>query len=391
MNELKVLNVQPFDNFGSIQRRSLHVALDLRKEGIQTVFTTPRKGNAFTKTVMECGFRVYKTSCLRPVFVRNLHSLLHTIKWFKDIPKNLLEVHQIALAEQPDLIQVNGFVCVQEALIAALFHRQRFVWNLIGTLYPRLIILLFLPMIRMAALRLFVAKKIVPYYFGESDDPIINEPVDTVEFDPTRISRSEIEVLRRALSIDTQQRVIGYLGSVSPVKGLEFLIKSASFIKNQYPNVKLIIAGDFTLEQAEYRLKLERLVHELQLTKYVIFAGNIEHNKVRLLLSIFNVFVSASISEGTPVSILEAMAMEKPVIATNVGGISEQIINSESGILVPPKNQDAIAKAAIFLFENPVEAAILGKKARERVKTIYGLERCIGEYRKLYKCFEVLK
>jgi len=382
---MKVLNVQPFDNFGSIQRRSFQVASELRKEGVQTVFITPKKGVSFTKTALENSFKVYKTSCLRPVFIRNWLSLLHIIEWIRSVPRSLSEVYKIAYLEQPDVIHVNGFVCIQEAIVAAFCHRRSFLWNLIGTLYPRIIIVMFLPIIRMASFRVFVAKKLVPYYFGYSHDWIIYEPVNTDKFNPAKTDMSEIDILRKDLSLNGHQRVVGFLGSISPAKGLEFLIRSASFIKEKYRNIRLIIAGGFPPEQLDYRFKLKKLVHELGLSADIVFTGHIEHDRVPLVLSLFDVFVSASVSEGTPVSILEAMAMEKPVVATDVGGVSEQIVNDETGILVPPRNTKALADAIIHLLSNPTKANSLGRKARERVGQMFTLQMCVIQYKKLYE------
>ena len=115
----------------------------------------------------------------------------------------------------------------------------------------------------------------------------------------------------------------------------------------------------------------------------VIFTG--KRYDIPQLLSTFDVFVLPSIAEGTPIVILEAMAMEKTVVATDVGAVSEQILGGETGIIVPPRNPKAMAEAVIYLLEHPEERIRMGKKARERVKEMFSVERCVEEHRKLYE------
>ena len=225
MHQIKVLVIQPFDVLGSIQNRSLVVAQRLKDYSIETIFVSPRNGRSFTKEAYKKGFKVYKTCSLRPVFLRDVGSLLHIIRFIKSFPKSLVEIYKVIKKEQPDIVQVNGFVCIQEAMIVALTCRRKFIWNLIGTLYPRVVIVALLPLIRLAFRRVFVSQKLIRYYFGKSNDKVIYEPVDTDKFNPNRVNVNELEALRKALSIQSTP-VVGFVGFISPVKGLEYLIKS---------------------------------------------------------------------------------------------------------------------------------------------------------------------
>ncbi|MEM4523442.1 MAG: glycosyltransferase family 4 protein, partial [Nitrososphaeria archaeon] len=143
--------------------------------------------------------------------------------------------------------------------------------------------------------------------------------------------------------------------------------------------------GDIFPHQMKYYYELKKLVKSLNLDDDVIFTGYIDHQELLTALSLADVFVIASLHEGTPVSILEAMAMERPVVATNVGGVSEQVISWHTGILVPPKNPEAIAKAIIYLLQNSNERIKMQKKARMWVKKMFSLEKCALMYKKLYE------
>lgn len=385
MHRIKVLVIQPFDVLGSIQNRSLVVAQRLKDYNVETVFVSPRNGHSFTKEALRKGFKVYKTCSLRPVFLRDVRSLLHVIGFIKSFPKSLVETYKVIKKEQPDIVQVNGFVCIQEAMIVALTCRRKFIWNLIGTLYPRVVIVAFLPLIRLAFRRVFVSQKLIRYYFGKSNDKVIYEPVNTDKFNPNRVNVNKLEALRKALSIQSTP-VVGFVGFISPVKGLEYLIKSIKqLVKEKNFKIKLVIVGGVPPFQAAYYLKLKNLVHELGLDEDVIFAGYVKHGKIPLILTLFDVFVLPSLQEGTPVCILEAMAMERPVIASDVGGVSELVMDGITGILVPPRDETQLAESIIHLVKNKELSRSMGRRGRSLVMEKFSEHRCVLAYYDLYK------
>ena len=98
-----------------------------------------------------------------------------------------------------------------------------------------------------------------------------------------------------------------------------------------------------------------------------------------------DVFVLPSLSEGLPLSILEALAIEKSVVATDVGGIPEVMQNEVTGYLVPPKNPQILADKILQLLLNPQLAADFGKAGRKRVEEAFSLEHMIQEYQSLYE------
>jgi len=385
MHRIKVLVIQPFDVLGSIQNRSLIVSQRLKNCDVKTIFVCPKYGQSFTKKALKEGFKVYKTCSLRPVYLSDTQSLLHIIRFIKSFPKCLVETYKIIRKEKPDIVQVNGFVCIQEALITVLTCRRSFIWNLIGTLYPRVVILAFLPLIRLAFRRVFVSKKLAHYYFSKPNDKVIYEPVNIDKFDPNRVNVNELETLRKALSIHQDIPVVGFVGFISPVKGLEYLIKSIKLIRDKNCKIKLVIAGGVPHSQVAYYLKLKNLLQELQLDEDVIFAGYVKHKNVPLILSLFDVFVIPSLHEGTPVCILEAMAMEKPVIASDVGGVSEQVMNGITGILVSPKNEIQLAESIIYLVKNKELSRSMGRRGRSFVMEKFSECQCVLAYYDIYK------
>ena len=150
---------------------------------------------------------------------------------------------------------------------------------------------------------------------------------------------------QRAYPID-KSIVIGTVGRIERVKGIKYLLLAMKIILRQYSNARLEIVGDGS-ELNELKL----LAEKLGISNSVIFFGKLAHpipNYSRM-----DIFVLPSLLEGFGIVLLEAMAAGIPVIATNVHGIKEVVIDGKSGILIPPKNPEAIAKSVLRIIEDP--------------------------------------
>jgi glycosyltransferase involved in cell wall biosynthesis len=98
-----------------------------------------------------------------------------------------------------------------------------------------------------------------------------------------------------------------------------------------------------------------------------------------------DVYLMTSSAEGTPLVILEAMSMKKPIISTNVGGISEQVVNGSTGYLFNPSKKEEIIEFLTDLLDNPQKRQIFGENGRKRVKKFYSLEKCVNKHKLLYE------
>jgi glycosyltransferase involved in cell wall biosynthesis len=125
------------------------------------------------------------------------------------------------------------------------------------------------------------------------------------------------------------------------------------------------------------------MCRDLGLTANFYFLGYAENSAP--LVSMMDIFVLPSLSEGFSNSLLEAMAAKKAVIATDVGGNREALGNNESGILVPPKDAESLAQAITKLLKNENFRYELGKKARERIVRLFTIERMIQTFEDLYE------
>jgi glycosyltransferase involved in cell wall biosynthesis len=365
------------------------VARELRKYGIETVMLSPKGEGDFARRARNEHFKTYQIMLYGPKHFNSFVSVLANLKWFFTFPLSLFTITKIIKKEKIEIVHVQGLLNLQ-APVAALLMRKKIVWHLISSLYPKILVSFLMPLITMIADQIVVvAEKLGKYYLGcklkstKTNALIIYECVDVDKFSPFAVSKNDIDKLKREFDMSPSDKIVGCVGNINPAKGYEYFIDGANLIKEELDNVKFIIVGAKSNTQKHYYLKLQTLVSSLKMGQDIIFTG--KRDDISQVLSMFDVFVLPSIAEGTPIIILEAMAMEKLVVATDVGAVSDQVLDDKTGIIVPPRNPKAIAEAVIYLLEHAEERIRMGKKARERAKEMFSLKRCVEEHRKLYK------
>jgi glycosyltransferase involved in cell wall biosynthesis len=178
---------------------------------------------------------------------------------------------------------------------------------------------------------------------------------------------------------DSQDLVFGVAARLSPMKGIEFLLKAARELQNEALQFHIKIAGEGSL-----RDHLQRQVHQLAITERVEFLGHIAD--MRSFYESIDVFVLPSIStEGLPLSVLEAMAMSLPVIATDVGGTIEALRDEVDGLVCPPRDYVALAAAMRRMLLDRQTAQTMARNARQRAADHFGIERVVNEVAAVYE------
>jgi len=200
--------------------------------------------------------------------------------------------------------------------------------------------------------------------------------IEIDHYDPkTTASRVKI---RDIFGVNKDNILLGALGRMVWQKGFEFLIRTIQDVSKTHREIKVIIVGAGLLKK-----ELENLCRQLKVEDKTIFAGF--RSDIKEILSAVDIVVIPSLLEGFPMLTLEAMAMEKPIVATRIDGITEQITDGVEGILVQPGEPIALAAAINKVIENKEFARSLGLAARKKVEKEFTVEKMISETEKVYK------
>lgn len=172
--------------------------------------------------------------------------------------------------------------------------------------------------------------------------------------------------------------VCATVGRLVPVKGHTYLIKAIQKVVKVIPEAKFLFVGD-----GELKPKLSEEIKSYDLQRNVFLLG--ARSDIATILGCINVFLLPSLNEGFGMVLIEAMAARKPVIATNVGGVPEVIINGTTGILVPPEDPEAFSSAIIKLYNNPEMSLEMGLAGYKRAKKLFNIETTVHELEELYE------
>ena len=186
----------------------------------------------------------------------------------------------------------------------------------------------------------------------------------------------QIQKEKKNYNINPDAKVIGTVARLREEKGVKFIIKSMPKILDVFPNIILYIAGDGPLRQ-----ELENLSKDIGVGNKVIFTGF--QRDIAKVLSVIDIFVASSLTEGFGLVVVEAMAMAKPIVATKVGGILEILKDGETGLFIPPKDPESLAEKIIYLLQNEEKARYLGEKAKEESKR-YDINNYVEKLGKSY-------
>lgn len=185
------------------------------------------------------------------------------------------------------------------------------------------------------------------------------------------------EAKRKELGLNSKDKVIGIIARLEPVKDHKMLLNAFAEVIRKIPEAKLLIIGD-----GQLRKDLEDLADKLNISGAVKFLG--VRRDISELLKILDIFVLSSLSEAASVTIIEAMVAELPIVATNVGGNPEIIVNGKTGLLVPRGDAHVIAEALIEILRNPDKAKTMGSAGKQMANELFTLDKMLKSYSELY-------
>lgn len=210
--------------------------------------------------------------------------------------------------------------------------------------------------------------------YGSIDSPVIYNGIDTIKYS---ISKDQREKWRANNGISEKTITFVHVARFSPVKNHLVLIEAFSHVVHHNPETVLLLAGDGELQK-----EIRKVVNAKGLQNNVRFLG--VRTDVVNILNASDCFLLSSDWEGLPVSILEAMAVGKPVIATAVGGVPELITNYKNGVLVSPGNSQELATAIIGFCNNLGGAKKMGEISRQIAAQRFDVREMAFHYSELY-------
>ena len=209
---------------------------------------------------------------------------------------------------------------------------------------------------------------------------VIRSGIDPRPFNPTYPAGEA----RREFGIAEKSPVIGCIAHFADHKGHRYLIATAARVAAAVPDVRFLLVGD-----GELRPQIERQIKDLNHEKHVILTGF--RTDIPRLLAAMDIVVLSSHLEGLGTSLLDAMAMARPVVATRVGGIPEMVEDGVNGRLVPPRDPDALAGALIELIRRPDERKRMGEAGRARMLSMFSAEAMVEQTERIYRKLIALK
>ena len=179
--------------------------------------------------------------------------------------------------------------------------------------------------------------------------------------------------------------LIGLIGRIVEGKGQKEFILAAKNVLSKNPNVRFLLIGDAKGGKTNYYNEVKNLVTREGLTNKIIFTG--WRIDIKEIISDLNIVVQATTTfpEGFGLTIIEAMALKKPVIATDIPGPSDIVVNDSTGYLIPPGDINAMAEKILYLLNNPDIAKKMGEEGRKRVEELFDIKKRVKDIEDVYR------
>jgi glycosyltransferase involved in cell wall biosynthesis len=165
--------------------------------------------------------------------------------------------------------------------------------------------------------------------------------------------------------------IVGNVAALAAHKGQKHLVAAARLVLREVPDARFLIVGE-----GELREQLERQIKHLALERHVLLPGF--RTDVLGLMKTFDIFAMSSVTEGLGSAVLEAMACSRPVVSTRAGGLPEVVVDGETGLLVPPADEPALARAIVELLTDPGRRVAMGAAGRARVVRAFSVDAMVS-------------
>jgi glycosyltransferase involved in cell wall biosynthesis len=212
----------------------------------------------------------------------------------------------------------------------------------------------------------------------------LHDAIDTDLFSFRRVDRNSA---RREFGFTDDLIVIGLVGRFSPGKGHEELLGAASLLSGKHSNIHFLVVGEASHGEDRYAQKIRTLSLSLGLQKVMTFAGY--RKDIPEVMAALDIFAFPSHAESFGVVLIEAMAMERPVVSTNCDGVLDIVVDGQTGIYVHPRNTTELATALSRLIDDAALREKMGKAGRRRVEELFDQRKQMNKIEETY--YELLE
>jgi len=369
--------------FGGPHRLALSTARQLRDYGVETCFLLGQKSRDLWQPA---GFEVFARRHIQ-CFTRR-HPLWNFLAFCFFLPANLLRIRRFIRSRDIDIVHVDGISNFVPALAAGL-TRTPVVWHYNDHL-PGPLRRLLLGLVKVLTSTVIVQGERLREARTGSDPKLAAKTVvlypgiDLREFDPGRYDAPARARLREELGVPENVPLIGMIGNMNRFKGHAYFIRAAQRIKEQVRAAKFVVVGRKLDTDPDYWDQMQQLTAECGLKEDLIFAGF--RDEIAGLLFSWDIFVLSSILESCPNVVLEAMAMGVPVVATDVGAVSELVLEGRTGFVVPPHDAEALARAVLaYLAMSQEQVRKMTDAARKRVEDTFAVDIMAPQQYQVYE------
>ena len=204
---------------------------------------------------------------------------------------------------------------------------------------------------------------------------VVHNAIDLKDWQPQKIYHQDDRIKK-----EKKASVIGFIGRLSNVKGVFDFIRTAAAITSQHQDCRFLVIGEGSCKK-----EMQQLSTDLGLQNSIDFLGHVDNNKLPGIYQQLDLLLSPSLSEGLPNTLLEASAMQVPIVATNVGGVSELITHQSNGFLAGVGDVNALKQSCCLLLENRSLAEKIGIKSRHVVEEKFCFKKRTEKLQKIYQ------
>lgn len=204
-----------------------------------------------------------------------------------------------------------------------------------------------------------------------------------IDADKTKVNPEKVKEIRKRYNITDETFVIGNLSHLRPEKGYDTFFEAIRRVKPEIPDLKVFVVGSVLPSERAYGEKIKQFVEEKGIDENLVITGYVD-NAIDYVDLMDIACLTAVSNEGFSNALLEEMTLGKAIIATDVGGNKEAVIDGESGIVIPPNDPEKLVAAILKLYREPELRQRLGEAATKRVRERFHIRRTVREFEQHY-------